>query len=37
MRSHLQRAGLAGLAFFAAKGLLWLVVPVLLATFECGG
>jgi hypothetical protein len=37
MRSRVQRAGLAGLAFFAAKGLLWLVVPLLLATMECSG
>jgi hypothetical protein len=35
MMSRLERAGLAGLAFFAAKGLLWLVVPLLLATNGC--
>jgi hypothetical protein len=30
-----QRVGLAGLAFFAAKGLLWLIVPLLLAMHGC--
>jgi len=33
--SRLHRAGLAGLAFFAAKGLFWLVVPLLLAANGC--
>jgi hypothetical protein len=33
--SRLQRAGLAGLVLFAAKGLLWLIVPLLLATNGC--
>jgi len=35
VNKHLPRLGLVGLAFFAAKGLLWLIVPVLLAMSGC--
>jgi hypothetical protein len=35
MSRFFQRAGFAGLAFFAVKGLLWLIVPVLLAAHGC--
>jgi hypothetical protein len=35
MNRYVQRAGLTGLAFFALKGLLWLIVPVLLAAHGC--
>ena len=35
MSRFLQRAGLAGLAFFAVKGLLWLIVPLFLAMHGC--
>ena len=36
MSRVLQRAGLAGLAFFVVKGLLWILVPLALATHGCG-
>jgi len=32
-----RRAGLAGTVFFLIKGLLWIIVPVLLAWFGSGG
>jgi len=32
----LKRAGLAGVLFFLVKGLLWILVPVLLAWFGHG-
>lgn len=33
----LRRAGLAGTAFFLIKGLLWIIVPAVLAWFGSGG
>jgi hypothetical protein len=35
MHKYVQRAGLAGLAFFAVKGLFWLVVPLIIAMSGC--
>jgi hypothetical protein len=38
MHKHVQRAGLAGLAgvaFFAVKGLFWLILPFVLAMGSC--
>lgn len=32
-----RRAGLAGVLFFLAKGLLWLSLPALLAMEQCAG
>lgn len=32
----LKRAGLAGTLFFLIKGLLWIIVPALLAWFGSG-
>jgi hypothetical protein len=33
----LKRAGLAGTLFFLVKGLLWIIVPVMLAWTGSGG
>lgn len=33
----LKRLGLAGTLFFLIKGLLWIIVPALLAWFGSGG
>lgn len=35
MHRHVRTAGLAGLAFFAVKGLLWLALPFMLAMSGC--
>jgi hypothetical protein len=35
--SWLKRAGLMGTVFFFAKGLLWIIVPAVLAWFGSGG
>lgn len=35
--SWLKRAGLTGTVFFFIKGLLWIIVPALLAWFGSGG
>lgn len=34
-KPKLRTLGIAGLLFFTAKGLAWLVVPLLLATRTC--
>lgn len=36
-RDWLKRAGLAGTLFFLIKGLLWIIVPALLAWIGSGG
>ena len=36
VRRWLRRMGAAGVVFFAVKGLLWLVVPAIVAWAHCG-
>jgi hypothetical protein len=37
IRLWLRRVGVAGFAFFALKGILWLIVPAILAWAGCRG